>query len=155
VVDLSSSSDEEGLIIGTSCDEKFTRRLFGDLNRNILGLPSDDKIIILSESDKEEEEEREEKTVGAEAAPSSAARSPTSTSSTNLDDAPRGRKMIIVMITPPIGRLTVAAMAETKPVCLGLLCQDGAVGGVLQGEHQGFCTTTPPPLLCRGVGMVM
>jgi hypothetical protein len=155
VVDLSSSSDEEGLIIDTSCDEKFTKRLFGDLNHNVLGLPGDGKIIILSESDKEEEEEHEEKTVGTKAAPSSAARSPTSTSSTNADDAPRGRKMIIVMITPPIGRLMVAAMAETKPVCLRLLCQEGVVGGVLQGEHQVFCTTTPPPLLCRVVGMVM
>jgi hypothetical protein len=37
VVDLSSSSDEEGLIPDTSWDEEFARRLFGDLNRAVLG----------------------------------------------------------------------------------------------------------------------
>jgi hypothetical protein len=51
VVDLSSSSDEEGLIPDTSRDEEFTRRLFGDLNCNILGSPSDGNIIILNDSD--------------------------------------------------------------------------------------------------------
>jgi hypothetical protein len=60
VVDLSSSSDEGDLIADVSWDEEFTRRLFGDLNHNFLGPPSDDNIIILSDSD-EEEEVREEK----------------------------------------------------------------------------------------------
>jgi hypothetical protein len=46
VVDLSSPSDEEYLIVHVSRDEEFTRRLFGDLNRDILGPPDDDKIII-------------------------------------------------------------------------------------------------------------
>jgi hypothetical protein len=55
VVDLSSSSDEEGLISHTSRDEEFTKRLFGDLNRDVLGLLGDGKIIILSDSDEEEE----------------------------------------------------------------------------------------------------
>jgi hypothetical protein len=58
VVDLSLSYDEEGLIADTSCDEEFTRRLFGDLNRDILGPLGDGKIIILSDSDEEEEEVR-------------------------------------------------------------------------------------------------
>jgi hypothetical protein len=89
-VDLSSSSDEEGLIADTSRDEEFTRRLFGDLNCNILGPVGDGKIIILSNSDEEEEEVREEKTVGVEATPSSTARSPTSTTSADADDAPTG-----------------------------------------------------------------
>jgi hypothetical protein len=40
VVDLSSSSDEEGLIPDTSWDEEFTKRLFGDLNRDVLGRPA-------------------------------------------------------------------------------------------------------------------
>jgi hypothetical protein len=53
-VDLSSSSDEECLITDTSCDEEVARRLFGDLNRDVLGPPGDGKIIILSHSDEEE-----------------------------------------------------------------------------------------------------
>jgi hypothetical protein len=60
VVDLSLFSDERDLIADVSWDEVFVRRLFGDLNRDVLGPPDDGKIIILSDSDKEEEV-REEK----------------------------------------------------------------------------------------------
>jgi hypothetical protein len=60
VVDLSLFSDERDLIADVSRDEVFVRRLFGDLNRDVLGPPDDSKIIILSDSDKEEEV-REEK----------------------------------------------------------------------------------------------
>jgi hypothetical protein len=66
VVDLSLSSGDECLINDTSHDEEFTRRLFSDLNHDVLGPPDDDKIIILSDSDEEEEDVREEKTVGVE-----------------------------------------------------------------------------------------
>jgi hypothetical protein len=55
VVDLSSSSDDGDLITDVSRDEEFTRRLFGDLNRDVLGSHGDVKIIILSDSDEEEE----------------------------------------------------------------------------------------------------
>jgi hypothetical protein len=72
MVDLSSSSDEECLILDTSWDEEFARRLFGDLNRDILGPPDDGKVIILSDSDEEEVEVREEEAVGVDAAPCSA-----------------------------------------------------------------------------------
>jgi hypothetical protein len=54
VIDLSSYLDEEDLIAATSHDFKFTQRLFGELNCAILGLPSDGKIIVLSDSDKKE-----------------------------------------------------------------------------------------------------
>jgi hypothetical protein len=64
-------------------DEKFIRRLFGDLNRDLLGSPDDDKIIILSDFDEEEEEVREEKTTDVEAVPSSTTRSPAPTASTD------------------------------------------------------------------------
>jgi hypothetical protein len=84
VVDLSSSSDEGDLITDVSRDEEFARRLFGDLNCNVHGPLSDDKIIILSDSD-EEEEVCEEKAIDVKAAPSSAVRSPASTAS--ADDA--------------------------------------------------------------------
>jgi hypothetical protein len=54
VVDLSSSSDEEDFIVDTSWDAEFARRLFGDLNRDVLGPPDNGKVIILSDSDEEE-----------------------------------------------------------------------------------------------------
>jgi hypothetical protein len=39
VVDLSSSSDEKCLIPGISLEEEFAKKLFGDLNRDVLGHP--------------------------------------------------------------------------------------------------------------------
>jgi hypothetical protein len=71
VIDLSSSSDEEDLIAATSHDFEFTQRLFGELNRAVLGPPGDDKVIILSDSD--EEEVHEEKITGIEDATTSGA----------------------------------------------------------------------------------
>jgi hypothetical protein len=90
VVDLSSSSDEECLIPDISRDEEFIKRLFGDLNRDLLGPPDDGKIIILSDSDEEEEEVREEDAADAEAAPSSALRSPAPIASNDVDDGDKG-----------------------------------------------------------------
>jgi hypothetical protein len=87
VVDLSSSSDEGGLIADVLRDEAFVGRLFGDLNHDVLGPPSDGRIIILSNSD-EEEELHEEKSIDAKTVPSSIVRSPASTASTDVDDAP-------------------------------------------------------------------
>jgi hypothetical protein len=84
VVDLSSSSDEGDLITDVSRDEAFTRRLFGDLNRDVLVSSRDGKIIILSDSN-EEKEVREEKAVDVKVAPSSVVRSLTSIAS--ADDA--------------------------------------------------------------------
>jgi hypothetical protein len=90
VVDLSSYSNEEGLIPDTSHDEELAKRLFGDLNHDVLGPPGDGNVIILSVSD-EEEEVCEEDATDAEAAPSSAARSPAPTASTtDVDEDPKG-----------------------------------------------------------------
>jgi hypothetical protein len=91
VIDLSSSSDEEYLIVDTSRDEEFARMLFGDLNRVVLGPSSNDKIIILSHSDEEEKEACEEKIVGTEPVATSTAVNPTSTASTvDTDEALEG-----------------------------------------------------------------
>jgi hypothetical protein len=90
VIDLSSSSDEEDLIAATSRDFEFTQRLFGELNRAVLGPPGDDKVIILSDSDKEEV--HEEKITGIEDAATSGAVNPASTASAGTDDAPMGAK---------------------------------------------------------------
>jgi hypothetical protein len=91
VVDLSSSSDGKGLILDTSWDEEFAKRLFGDLNHSVLGPPGDDKVIIPSDSD-EEEEVREEDVIDAKATPSSAVKSPAPTASADdVDDADKCR----------------------------------------------------------------
>jgi hypothetical protein len=89
VIDLSSSSDEEGPIADTSRDKEFAKRLFGDLNCDVLGLPGDGKIIILSDSDKEGEV-REEKPTDNEVVATSAAVNLASTASADADDAPSG-----------------------------------------------------------------
>jgi hypothetical protein len=52
-VDL--SSDEGDFFLDTSWDEEFTRKLFGDLDRSLLGLPNDGNVIILNDFDEEEE----------------------------------------------------------------------------------------------------
>jgi hypothetical protein len=89
-VDLALSSGEEDSIADTSRDEKLARKLFGDLNRDILGPPGDGKIIILSDSD-EEDETHEDAAVNAEAAPPSAANSVDSpTSAPDADETPDG-----------------------------------------------------------------
>jgi hypothetical protein len=54
LIDLSSSPDEEDLIVDTSHDFEFTQTLYNELNRVILGSPDDSKIIIFSDSDEEE-----------------------------------------------------------------------------------------------------
>jgi hypothetical protein len=89
VIDLSSSSDEEDLITITSCDFEFAQKLFGELNRAILGPPGDGKIIVLSDSDKEV---REEKTSDTKTMVASTAVNPASIASASIDDAPVGVK---------------------------------------------------------------
>jgi hypothetical protein len=90
VTDLSSSLEEEDLITDTSHDSEFAQRLYGELNRAILGPPANGKIIILSDSN--EEEVHEEKTTITEDATASTAVNPASTASTDIDDAPAGAK---------------------------------------------------------------
>jgi hypothetical protein len=91
VVDLSSSLDEEDLIPDITRDAKFAKKLFGDLNRKLLGPLGDDKIIILSDSNEEKVKVHEEDTADTEAMPSSAVKSlvPT-TSAIDTDDANKG-----------------------------------------------------------------
>jgi hypothetical protein len=88
MVDLSSSLDEECLIPDTSWDEEFAKRLFGDLNRDVVEPSDDSKIIILSDSDEEEEEVCEEDVADVEAGPSFVVRSPAPTAS--ADDVDKG-----------------------------------------------------------------
>jgi hypothetical protein len=92
VIDLSLSSNEEDLIADTSHDFEFAQRLYDELNCVILGPPGDGKINILSDSD--EEEVREEKTTSTEDTVASTVVNPTSTASTDTDNAPTGAKNI-------------------------------------------------------------
>jgi hypothetical protein len=87
VIDLSSSSDVEDLLADTSRDAEFTRQLFGDLNRDVLGPPGDSKVIILSDSD-EKEEVHEETAIDANATPSVAEKSLTIATSAADDEDP-------------------------------------------------------------------
>jgi hypothetical protein len=113
IVDLASSSSEEDFFADTSWDEELARKLFGDLNRDILGPPGDGKIIVLSDSD-DEDEAHEDAAVNVEVAPPSAVNSAdTLTSAPDADKTPGGCKMII---------LTVG----TRLVCLRLPRQDNA-----------------------------
>jgi hypothetical protein len=47
------------LVVDTSCDEEFARKLFGVLNRDILGPPGDSKIIIIDDCDNDDEAQEE------------------------------------------------------------------------------------------------
>jgi hypothetical protein len=105
VVDLSFGEEDD--FLDTSHDEEFTRRLFDDLNRGLLGPLGD-----------EEEEVREEDTVDAEATPPSIVNSPTQPSPpSTLMMCSKKSKMIIVMV-------------ETRSVILMLSRQKGCAGSV-------------------------
>jgi hypothetical protein len=90
MVDLSLSLDEENFIANTSRDAEFARKLFGDLNRNILKPPGNDEVIILNDSD--EEKEALDEMASTELVATSAAINPVSTASAAADDAPEGAK---------------------------------------------------------------
>jgi hypothetical protein len=150
VIDLSSSSDEEDLIAATSHDFEFTQRLFGELNYAVLGPPGDGKIIILIDSD--EEEVCEEKTTDIEYAAASVAVNPASTAFADVDDAPAGGKMIIVMIRAPIRRLVATTTVEVTSTSLRLLRQEGAKAVMLQGEFQWLCIAIPHSLCAEKLG---
>jgi hypothetical protein len=75
------------LVVDTSRDEEFVRKLFGDLNRDILGPPGDSKIIIIAESDDDDEAQEEGMTgIDPTTVLASVADAPAGTSVTNSDD---------------------------------------------------------------------
>jgi hypothetical protein len=69
------SSKEEDVIPDITRGDEFTKKLFGDLNREILGPLGNGKVIILSDS-VEEEEVCEEATAAPAAVASSVVKSP-------------------------------------------------------------------------------
>jgi hypothetical protein len=80
-------SGPSSLVVGTSRDEEFVRKLFGDRNRNILGPPSDSKIIIIDDSDDDEAQEEGTAGVDPTTVPASAADAPTGTRVDNSDNS--------------------------------------------------------------------
>jgi hypothetical protein len=74
-------------IVDTSRDEELPRKLFGDVNRDILMAPGDGKIIVIDDSD-DNDEAQEEKTVDIEstATPTSADDAPAEARIGNSDD---------------------------------------------------------------------
>jgi hypothetical protein len=92
MIDLSSSSDEENFIVDTSHNVELTKKLFGDLNCDILGPPGDDKIIVLDDFD-EENEAHEGKTASIESKIAYASADPASSAPTSANDAPAGAKI--------------------------------------------------------------
>jgi hypothetical protein len=80
-------SGPSSLVVDTSRDEEFTRKLFGDFNRDILRPPGDDKIIIIDDSD-DDDEVQEQETAGVEptTVPASAVDAPAGTRVDNSDD---------------------------------------------------------------------
>jgi hypothetical protein len=79
--------DPSLFIVDTSRDEELARKLFGGLNRDILGPPGDGKIIVIDDSD-DNGEAQEEKTADIESmiAPASADDAPTEARIGNSDD---------------------------------------------------------------------
>jgi hypothetical protein len=80
-------SSPSSLVVDTSRDEEFARKLFGDLNRDILRPPGDGKIIIIDASD-DDDEAQEEGTASIEpmTVPTSTADAPARARVDNSDD---------------------------------------------------------------------
>jgi hypothetical protein len=80
-------SGPSSLVVDTSHDEEFARKLFGDLIYDILRPPGDGKIIIIDDSD-DDNEAQEEGTAGIDPiiVPASAVDAPAGARVTNSDD---------------------------------------------------------------------
>jgi hypothetical protein len=101
-------------------DEEFPKKLFGDLNCELLGSPGDDNIIVLSDSDEEEEVvRRTPKLLNLLLRTPRLQPSPLLTSMMPL----RGCQMIVMTVASPIGHKVIAVMVGMRLVRLRLLCQ--------------------------------
>jgi hypothetical protein len=90
VLNLSLKEEDNDLdTLDTSQDEDISHKLFGDLNRDLLGLPGDDHAIVISDS--EEVEVHEDDRAGTDVLPFSLRVSlAPSASAANNDDASYG-----------------------------------------------------------------
>jgi hypothetical protein len=85
--------EPSSFIVDTSHDEEIARKLFDDLNRNILGPSGDGKIIILDDSN-DDGEAQEETTAEIEStvAPASTDDAPAEARINNSDDQGPGQE---------------------------------------------------------------
>jgi hypothetical protein len=84
--------DPSSFIIDTSRDAELARKLFGDLNHDILRSPGDGKIIVLNDFD-DDAKAQEEKTTGIESMATPASADLALSAPTSADDAPVGAKI--------------------------------------------------------------
>jgi hypothetical protein len=78
--------EEDWEVLDTLRDEEITHKLFSDLNRDLLVMPSDSKVIVISDF---KEEEHEDDHTNVNVVPSSLRVPPTpSTSATDDDGTP-------------------------------------------------------------------
>jgi hypothetical protein len=78
-------SGPSSLVVDTFRDEEFARKLFSDLSHDILGPPSDDKIIIIDDSNDDGEAQEGTTNIDPTVVPASITDAPTGTSVTNSD----------------------------------------------------------------------
>jgi hypothetical protein len=108
-LEMAPVSGPSSLVVDTSHDKEFARKLFGDLNRDILRPPGDGKIIIIDDSDDDDEAQEEGR--------------PVSNPRQFLLLPPmvlQGQGSLIVMIRCLIRRLMVATTAAVAPMSLSL-----------------------------------
>jgi hypothetical protein len=92
VVNLSSEDEDEDLdALDTSRDEDIVHKLFGNLNRDLLGTPGDGNVIVINDS--KEEKVCQDDYTNADVVPPSPRVSPApSASATDDDSTPDGVK---------------------------------------------------------------
>jgi hypothetical protein len=119
MIDLSLSLNEENVIADTSHDAEFTRKLFGDLNRDILG-----RLVTARSSSSTTPMKKRRRRMRRRSAPNSRLVLLLSTQCQLplplLSMPLRGQKIIIVMIRGPIRRLVVETTMEVATVRLRL-----------------------------------
>jgi hypothetical protein len=126
--------DPSTFIVDTSRDAELARKLFGNLNHDILGPSGDGKIIVLDDSDYDAEVQ-EEKTAGIKSTTPPAFAVPALSAPTSADDAPAGAKIGNSDDQGPIRRSMAAMAADVAPTSLRLPRQEQGVAiGVLQGH---------------------
>jgi hypothetical protein len=80
-------SGPSSLVVDTSRDEEFTRKLFGDLDHDILDPPGDGKIIIIDDSNDDDKAQVEGMaSIDPTIAPASATDAPSRARVANSDD---------------------------------------------------------------------
>jgi hypothetical protein len=102
-------SSVSSLVVDTSLDEEFARKLFGELNHNILGPSGDGKIIIIDDSD-DDDVAQEEGTTDID----------TMTVPASAPMLLQGPVSLILMLRGPSRKSMVAATANVAPARLRL-----------------------------------